>query len=1126
MDHSARYEILDTIASGDFATVLRARDRELGREVAIKQIHPQFLADQQQLARYWREAQLLASLQHPNILTIYDIVRPRGWLILELMQGSLKQRARGEPLDLDSLRIVLSAGLSALHFLHTHGVTHGDVKPGNLLFDAQNRIKLGDFGLARRATDEEGSLLKGTTKYMAPELLSDQFGPVGPPSDLYSLGFSAYELLCGAQFESLFPGLAAFGRDKQIAWMMWHAAPDRKLPEIARVLEGVPDDLARVIQKLVVKDQARRYQSAQEVLHDLAAGPPVVEQIPEEEDARAAAAVAVAARRKRRLRLLAVLAMALSLGLCAAMLFWREKPPSIVRGVVTEVNADDWKLALTSSETDRVQEISFTRHDRFLVNGEPARLQDLQPDDQVVLQRVRDEALGRWITEVRATRPKTYAGRIKTITTPAQGDPRQLILTLEPTDQQDKELVVSVPEGVEVLFNGQKAIAGRPVETADLKVDDRVLVQHVAEGSGRKAIKLAAQRVVSEVGVVCSDVSNNQAPLRVELREGTERIVRVLPFADDCKVTINDQPSKAPTDLKQGDQVTFRHDTKVVSVTAHRTFHDAGQVAKVHADRLEVTLRGAAEPIVCLVDPKCKITLFDEPVALADLRPGDTVEITHDSLARVDLKPVAIAAVRPPDPTRWAILVGIQDYADASLTRLVHPVADATLLRDTLVTRYWVPDAQALLLIDESLLRLKDRIPRQLAKIGAEGRLLVYFAGHAYQDEQGRVYLAPKDFQLSRIGSTGLTLQWLLDELEKCPAGQKLLLLDGSHAGQGEDLKMQPSTAEMLGALKGPPGWAPLRTLTAVASCSTGQRGLTWQDKGHGLFAWCLARGYAGGADKDRDTWVDPAELTAFLQQQMASAGKQLQAIQTPALFAADNRPPRLSEEAKKALRKLAEYAQQEKIDLDAVDQQYAATAKSAGLEPEPKLLYGLLLLKGKRREEARGQFTELKSERPDWLIPLQAAAWAWFDERGYTAGISELRELPSRISKLVAAGQQYPEHLDQLLAWTGQLRQFAEIAAERGSRLPPQSLAELDAAVAALGPQAQKLYEQGRQQSRDCKLKIESKAEEANKAGNLATAAQLLTVERYRLQNYATFPFDDALKQIAAGLDQRVPRY
>ena len=70
MASAPRYEILDTIASGDFAVVYRARDRELGRIVAIKQIHPQFLADERQLARYWKEAQLLATLQHPHIVTI------------------------------------------------------------------------------------------------------------------------------------------------------------------------------------------------------------------------------------------------------------------------------------------------------------------------------------------------------------------------------------------------------------------------------------------------------------------------------------------------------------------------------------------------------------------------------------------------------------------------------------------------------------------------------------------------------------------------------------------------------------------------------------------------------------------------------------------------------------------------------------------------------------------------------------------------------------------------------------------------------------------------------------------------------------------------------------------------
>jgi len=137
-------------------------------------------------------------------------------------------------MPLESLRTTLAHCLRALKFLHAHGIVHGDIKPSNMMIDRRRRVKIGDFGLARRVSNEEGSLIKGTTKYMAPEVVSDEFGEVGPASDLYSLGFAAYELMCGENFEELFPGLNAFGRDRQMAWMMWHAAPDRRLPEIER----------------------------------------------------------------------------------------------------------------------------------------------------------------------------------------------------------------------------------------------------------------------------------------------------------------------------------------------------------------------------------------------------------------------------------------------------------------------------------------------------------------------------------------------------------------------------------------------------------------------------------------------------------------------------------------------------------------------------------------------------------------------------------------------------------------------------------------------------------------------------------------------------------------------------
>ena len=140
MSLDTRYQILEKIGAGSFATVYRARDTELGREVAIKQLHQEFVDDPQRLERYWQESQLLASLQHPNIVTIFDIVRERGWLVLELMQGSLAERLAGRQIDLRALRATLAHVLRALKYLHAQGVIHGDIKPGNLMIDARRRV--------------------------------------------------------------------------------------------------------------------------------------------------------------------------------------------------------------------------------------------------------------------------------------------------------------------------------------------------------------------------------------------------------------------------------------------------------------------------------------------------------------------------------------------------------------------------------------------------------------------------------------------------------------------------------------------------------------------------------------------------------------------------------------------------------------------------------------------------------------------------------------------------------------------------------------------------------------------------------------------------------------------------
>jgi serine/threonine-protein kinase len=1118
MDPAQRYEIINLIATGDFAAVYRARDRELGREVAIKQIHAQFLHDPRQLERYWREAQLLASLQHPNVLTIYDISRPRGWLIVELMRGNLQPFADGDPIDLDYLRIVLVCCLHALHFLHSNGIIHGDIKPSNLLVDAQNRVKLGDFGLARRVSNEEGSLLKGTTKYMAPELVSPQFGARGPASDLYSLGFTAYELMCGRQFEALFPALGTFGRDRQIAWLMWHAAPDRHLPEIRRVLEGVPDDLARVIQRMVAKDPAQRYHSAQEVLRDLRTGL-VATGMPDELVAQQAEAEARQAKQKRLMRLGAIFAVACSLMLSVAMLLPSkprpvvQKDPEPVQGVIRNLLLDERVLVIERSDNGNPHEIPLKPQDEVFVNDKKQLLRDLQRGDRATIEIHRD-ATGRPVTRITASRPETDQGRIEAV----KADEGKITIA---SQQRQDRLVVMVPKAVKILFNDQESFGDRPMTVADLKIGDQVTVSHLRETAGPVATSLSVRRVVASEGAV-RDLDLAKGRLTFE-PEGAAGKVVTLPVAGDCVVSVNQRSELQGQllklkDLKPGDKVTVSHDTQIVRVDAYRILGQAGVIKSVHeeANLLEVLVEGGQRPTTFLVSQRCKITLAGEPATVADLRPGDVVDMTHDSPGASNPEVLTIAAMRPPDPTRWALLVAVQGYEDKSLSPLAHTLDDAKLLQQKLVQRYRVPGEQALLLADPSQVRLEQGVPEFLKRAKADDEMIVYVAGHAYRDESGKIYLAPANFNLSKISSSGASLQWLVDQVESCAAKRKLLLLDASHAGSGGDLRNQPSSAEMLDSLRVAGRISPLRTVTAITGTSPGERGYDWPARNHGLFGYCLAEGYAGSADANRDIRVEPTELFASLKQAMTAAGGQMAHVQTPRLFLPNDTPPRLSNDAKEAIRKLASYFQQNKIEVLDVNLQYAVADKLAGKELEPKLLYGLLLMKARQRNEAAKHFSQLGVEHPTLLLPWQAAAWLEFEKRTYQAGVEMLEKLVAKVPSPKIGSTLAPE-MSPWFTWVGRLREFAASVVEDNLRPSAASLEKLDAAVAAHGKEAQKLYDQGREETRRTIEKFDTAAAEAT---DEATRAKL-RVDRRQLTRYAAFPFEEIIQQILAGLEQ-----
>jgi serine/threonine protein kinase len=1124
MGSAPRYEILDTIARGDFAVVYRARDRELGREVAVKQIHEQFLSDERQLARYWKEAQLLATLQHPNIVTIYDIVRSKGWLILEYMRTSLGPAAQGEGIDLDFLRASLVGILTALEYLHRNGVIHGDIKPSNLLMDSQGRVKLGDFGLARRASNEGGSLLKGTTKYMAPETVADQFGSVGPASDLYSLGFSAYELICGKQFETLFPGLSTFGRDRQIAWMMWHAAADRHLPPIHRVLEGVPEDLAKVIEKMVAKDQSRRYATAAEAIADLRVDPASIPTSPDRIDSEAEAARLAAAKKKKRMRIVAGCSLTVSLLLCVFLLLPKAEkqqpkgPPPPEKAVITNVYADEGKLAVTLSESHTAKEIQLNRYSKVFINDKSKLLRDLEPNDEIVIKTVIDQT-GKW-TEIRAARPDLSRGVVASIDA-AQG---QLTLANLEGEDPDKELTVGVPAEMKISLNGATQRGGKPLTLADLRADDRVAVRHLGRDTGREATEISAQRIEKQKGKI-ADLSADKKLVKIDVGEPGKPNILALPFAKNCEVSFNgnikseDGQLFKPSDLQAGDEVEFSHDMQLLKIDAHRIIGLTGIIKQVHfeAGTIEVYLTSPDSIRSFPVDAQCDITLDGDKVQLADLRDGDEVEITRAKSA-ADPKPIAIAARRKSDPHRWAIVVANQNFDDAGLAKLEYPLADARALEEVFLKRYRVPADQAVVLTDESLVRLRQTIPDRLGQMDANSTLVVCLLGHASRDEKGEVYFAPKNFDLKQPALTGLPLQWLVDQLENCPAKEKLLLVDCSHAAA--DPQSEPSSAEMIRSLKAPSGRAILRTVAAIAAEKAGERGLDWPDKGHGLFAYFVAEGFSGAADKNRDNRMEPTELFEFLQNKMAPVASQLKGSQTPELFVPNDRPARLSEDAKKEIRRLAAFLRQEKIPLGEAGTQFETTELIAGKEVEPKLIYGMLLMKtrqNRQRDEAGKLFEELRIERPTAAIPHQAIAWLRFERQNYDGGLAELTDMLAKLPKKDDAEAIDPEYAKEVFAWCGQLREFAAEAPTDTRRAPAKSLAAIDAAIAARGPDAKADYERGRAKTRevlgDYDRKIESAKGDAERG--------LLKVERRQLSHYVDFPFDQALRDILAGLDK-----
>ena len=199
---SSRYQISEIIARGGMATVYMAKDLRLDRDVAIKVIHPHLSEDPVFRDKFFREARMLAKVNHANLVNIFDQGDDRGnaFIVLELVQGITLRDAIRDLGALDAAQVlqVSKAMLSALAQAHSSGVVHRDLKPENVLLSDDGRIKVTDFGLARElsANTDTGSLV-GTVAYLAPEVI--RRGKAETPSDIYSFGIMLFEMLTGQQ---------------------------------------------------------------------------------------------------------------------------------------------------------------------------------------------------------------------------------------------------------------------------------------------------------------------------------------------------------------------------------------------------------------------------------------------------------------------------------------------------------------------------------------------------------------------------------------------------------------------------------------------------------------------------------------------------------------------------------------------------------------------------------------------------------------------------------------------------------------------------------------------------------------------------------------------------------------
>jgi eukaryotic-like serine/threonine-protein kinase len=269
------YELVREINRGGMGVVFRARQMSLNRNVALKMILAGQLANDNDVKRFYTEAEAAANLDHPGIVPIFEVGQHEGqhYFSMGFVEGqSLSQRLADGPLPSREAAELIQRVSEAIEYAHQHGVIHRDLKPANILLDQNGNPRVTDFGLAKKIQGDSGltgsGQIMGTPSYMPPEQAGSKRGEVGPAADVYALGATLYALVTGRP-----PFQAATPMDTVIQVISDEPVPPRRLNA------SIPLDLETICLKCLEKETGKRYASAAALADDLGrylAGEPIV----------------------------------------------------------------------------------------------------------------------------------------------------------------------------------------------------------------------------------------------------------------------------------------------------------------------------------------------------------------------------------------------------------------------------------------------------------------------------------------------------------------------------------------------------------------------------------------------------------------------------------------------------------------------------------------------------------------------------------------------------------------------------------------------------------------------------------------------------------------------------------